>query len=216
MESLKTRIREHIQELLNNDASGHDWHHINRVVETAKYIQSKEGGDADLVEIAALLHDISDHKLNGGILNDGGRAAYEFLINEGVDTKLASKVSDIVDSVSFKGAHVQDAPPSLEAKIVQDADRLDAIGAMGIARVFAYGGTKKQSMHDPELQPKLHTSFEEYAKAKTTSINHFYEKLLLLRDRLHTATAKEIGQERHEFMEKYLDQFYKEWNSDFE
>lgn len=216
MSELVQRIKSHVKNQLEDDASGHDWYHIERVFKTAQHLQSKEGGDRELVEIAALLHDISDHKLNGGILNDGGRVSQQILLDEGCDDEFARKVADIVDAVSFKGAGVEDKPSSLEAQIVQDADRLDAIGAIGIARVFAYGGSKNQAMHDPQLTPKLHSSFEEYVGAKTTSINHFYEKLLLLHERLHTATAKEIGKERHLIMERYLDQFYNEWDSKFE
>ena len=182
----------------------------------AKQIQSREGGDLLIIEIAALLHDISDHKLNGGILNDGGRVSKEILLKEGATEVFADRVAQIVDSVSFKGAEVQDKVDSLEAKIVQDADRLDAIGAIGIARAFAYGGAKGQAMYDPELDPTLHSSFEGYLNSKTTSINHFHEKLLLLKDRLHTAAAKKIGQERHDFMLAFLKQFDREWNSTFE
>lgn len=216
MNPLVANIIDRVKKQLEKDASGHDWYHIERVWNTAKHLQSKEGGDLLTVEIAALLHDISDHKLNGGILNDGGRVAYDLLIQEGCEHKFAQNVAEIVDSVSFKGAEVEDKPASLEAKIVQDADRLDAIGAIGIARVFAFGGAKKQPMYNPDHAPTRHTSFEEYASAKTTSINHFYEKLLLLHERLHTATAKKIGKERHLIMERYLDQFFKEWNSEFE
>lgn len=216
MNSLCQKIESLVKEQLSDDASGHDWFHIERVLNTARYLQSKEGGNLELIEISALLHDISDHKLNGGKLNDGGRVSYDILLKEGCNESFAAKIAEIVDSISYKGAEVKDNTASLEAMIVQDADRLDAIGAIGIARVFAYGGAKKQAMHDPKLDPKLHSSFEEYVNAKTTSINHFHEKLLLLRDRLHTSTAKKIGKDRHEFMERYLDQFHKEWNSKFE
>lgn len=216
MGSLSKKIEALVKKQLEEDASGHDWFHIERVLNTARYLQSIEGGNLDLIEIAALLHDISDHKLNGGILNHGGKVSYQILISEGCEEPFAEKVAAIVDSVSFKGADVKDTPSSLEAMIVQDADRIDAVGAIGIARVFAYGGSKHQAMYDPDLDPTLHSSFEEYANAKTTSINHFHEKLLLLHDRLHTATAKKIGRERHDFMVRYLDQFHKEWNSNFE
>ena len=214
--SLVDRIEQIVKETLEADASGHDWYHINRVVQNAKQIQSREGGDLLTIEIAALLHDISDHKLNGGILNDGGRVSKEILLKEGATEVFADRVAQIVDSVSFKGAEVQDKVDNLEAKIVQDADRLDAIGAIGIARAFAYGGAKGQAMYDPELDPTLHSSFEDYVNSKTTSINHFHEKLLLLKDRLHTAAAKKIGQERHDFMLAFLKQFDREWNSTFE
>jgi uncharacterized protein len=178
----------------------------------ACYIQEREGGDREIVELAALLHDISDHKFNGGKLNAGGAIAFDLLLELGASEECAGQVRDIVDKVSFKGAGLQDAMPTLEGKIVQDADRLDAIGAIGVGRTFAYGGHKGQAMYDPELEVVMHESFEQYAHARSSTINHFYEKLLLLADRLHTATAKEIGQERHRFMEQFLAQFYKEWN----
>lgn len=216
MNALTEKIQELVKTQLSEDSSGHDWFHIERVLKTAQYLQSKEGGDLHIIEIAALLHDISDHKLNGGILNNGGRVSHDILIKEGCSETFAQKIAEIVDSISFKGADVKDTPQSLEAMIVQDADRLDAIGAIGIARVFAYGGSKNQAMYEPDLSPSLHSSFEEYVNSKTTSINHFHEKLLLLRDRLHTSTAKKIGEERHVFMKRYLQQFYKEWNSTFE
>lgn len=194
------------------DASGHDWHHIMRVYNTACYIQEKEGGNREIVELAALLHDISDHKMNGGKLNAGGAVAYDILIDLGASEETASQVRSIVDKVSFKGAKTEDGMTELEGMIVQDADRLDAIGAIGIARTFAYGGHKGQSMYDPELEVVLHTSFEQYANARSSTINHFYEKLLLLAERLNTPTAREIGKERHAFMEQFLEHFYNEWN----
>ncbi len=215
MVDLVKKIELIVKNTLEDDTSGHDWYHINRVVQNAKHIQSSEGGNALTIEIAALLHDISDHKLNGGILNDGGRVSKEILLQEGASLDFATDVAQIIDSVSFKGAEVKDKVETLEAKIVQDADRLDAIGAIGIARAFAYGGAKGQAMYDPNLDPNIHSSFEEYVNSITTSINHFHEKLLLLKDRLHTATAKRIGQERHDFMLAFLKQFDREWNSNF-
>jgi uncharacterized protein len=201
-----------LQEQFKDDATGHDWYHIQRVYELACFIQSKEGGNKTVIQLAALLHDISDHKFNGGKLNVGGQIGYELLRKNGCPKEIASKVKDIIDVVSFKGALVQDKPTTLEAKIVQDADRLDAIGAIGIARAFAYGGNKNRPIYDPNIQPVLHESFEAYAKSKSHTINHFYEKLLLLKDRLHTKTAKKIGEERHQYMITFLDQFKAEWN----
>jgi uncharacterized protein len=212
MKTLITQIEQFVNDIFSNDFSGHDWHHINRVRNLALTIQLKEGGDRDIIELASLLHDISDHKLNGGILNVNGDEAFKTLINFGAEETLSRKVKEIVDCISFKGANVPDIPTSLEAKIVQDADRLDAIGAIGIARTFAYGGSKKQPIYDAKVKTKLHDSFEEYAKGGTHTINHFYEKLLLLKDRLHTKTAIEIGEKRHQIMIQFLDDFFEEWN----
>jgi len=207
------KVYEIVKKNFESDTTGHDWHHIQRVVDIALYIQSKEGGDREIVELAALLHDISDHKLNGGKLNHGGEVATQILGELGFPSDKTAKVATIVDAVSFKGAGVADKIDSLEGQIVQDADRLDAIGAIGIARAFAYGGHKNRPIYLHEKAPEMHDSFENYANAKSHTINHFYEKLLLLKDRLHTASAKKIGQQRHDFMEKYLEQFYNEWNS---
>lgn len=201
-----------VKKQFENDAGGHDLAHIERVVEMARVIQRHEGGNLEIIELAALLHDISDHKLNGGKLNAGAAVARDLLLNLGYDPAKTEEVALIIDKVSYKGADVPDQMESLEGKIVQDADRLDAIGAIGIGRTFAYGGHKGHSMHIDELQPVRHESFESYAFAKSTTVNHFYEKLLLLKDRLHTTTAKEIGEERHAFMEQFLERFLQEWN----
>ena len=206
------KIKTKLQTELEKEATGHDWHHINRVYDNACFIQSKEGGNRNIVELAALLHDISDHKFNGGKLNEGGKIAFQLLIENGCDEKTALHVKEIVDSVSFKGANVLDEVISLEGQIVQDADRLDAIGAIGIARAFAFGGNRNRPIYEPSSAPILHNTFEEYSVSKSHTINHFYEKLLLLKDRLHTKTAIEIGKERHLFMEDFLNQFYNEWN----
>ena len=205
-------IKTHVQSKFEIEATGHDWYHIERVYNTSCFLQSKEGGNRSVIELAALLHDISDHKFNGGKLNEGGNIAFQLLIENGCDESTAAHVRQIVDSVSFKGANVKDEINSLEAKIVQDADRLDAIGAIGIARAFAFGGNRNRPIYEPSSAPTLHATFEEYSVAKSHTINHFYEKLLLLKDRLHTQTAIEIGKERHLFMEDFLKQFYKEWN----
>lgn len=197
-----------------DDVTGHDIFHIIRVLEMARFLQSKEGGDLELIEYAAILHDLDDHKFNGGKLNQGGNAAKSLLIKNGIDYSTAEAVKEIVDQVSFKGANTEcdTNKMSLNAMIVQDADRLDAIGAIGIARTFAYGGSKKQKFYHPDLKPKLHNSFEEYVNSETTSINHFHEKLLLLKNRLNTNTAKEIAEDRHRFMEEFLSRFDAEWN----
>lgn len=213
MSELIEKVKKHVQKLFEHDATGHDWFHIERVHELSCHLQSIEGGNLEIVELSALLHDISDHKMNGGKLNEGGTVAFNLLIEFGAENTLAEKVKEIVDAVSFKGANVMDNMKTLEGKIVQDADRLDAIGAIGIARAFAFGGNKNRQMYVPDSEPIMHGSFEMYASSKSHTINHFYEKLLLLKDRLNTESAKKIGQKRHDFMLNYLDQFFNEWNT---
>jgi uncharacterized protein len=198
MSLLIENVKEKVQGIFVHDTTGHDWFHFERVLKMAEFLQSQEGGD---------------HKMNGGILNAGGKVAFDMLIELGYDVKKANFVKEIVDGVSYKGAHVQDSMQTLEGKIVQDADRLDAIGAIGVARAFAYGGSKNRPMYVPDFSPTMHASFEEYASSKSHTVNHFYEKLLLLEARLHTPSAKKIGKERHVFMEQFLEQFYNEWNS---
>jgi len=206
------KIKDLIKEKFAVDATGHDYHHIFRVYEMAKHLHSIEGGDLMLIEVAALLHDISDHKFNGGKLDEGGSVAGNLCIEHGCSIEFAQQIKHIVNSVSFKGANVLDGASGKEAYIVQDADRLDALGAIGIARAFAYGGNANRPIYSPEQAPKLHSTFEEYANAKSHTINHFYEKLLLLKDRLHTQTAKEIGDKRTLLMLHFLEEFYNEWN----
>jgi uncharacterized protein len=206
-------IKQLIKEQFSGEGSGHDWYHIERVYKMACAIQEKEGGDREIVELSALLHDISDHKLNGGKLNAGGDEARKLLLELNYDPERTEKIAKIVDAVSFKGALVDDVMDSIEGKIVQDADRLDAIGAIGIARAFAYGGSRNRPMYEPDFAPELHDNFQEYASSKSHTINHFYEKLLLLKTRLHTTTAKKVGEERHAFMMSFLDQFYSEWET---
>lgn len=213
MSQLVEIVKDKVKAIFAHDTTGHDWFHIERVLNMSVFLQSNEGGDLEIVQLAALLHDISDHKMNGGILNAGGNVAYEMLKELNYDLSKAELVKEIVDGVSYKGAHVKDSMQRLEGKIVQDADRLDAIGAIGIARAFAYGGSKNRPMYVPDYAPKMHASFEEYASSKSHTVNHFYEKLLLLEARLHTPSAKKIGKERHMFMEQFLEQFYNEWNS---
>lgn len=210
--TLVEKVEGSIKEQFLDDASGHDWYHIKRVYNLALFIHQKEGGDKEIIELAALLHDISDHKFNGGKLDEGGKVAYQLLIELGCDKERAEKVKYIVDNVSYKGADTKAEMNSKEGEIVQDADRLDAIGAIGIARTFAYGGHKNQPMYEPEKEAVQHKNFEEYASAKTNTINHFYEKLLLLKDRLNTATAIELGQQRHDYMENFLKEFLQEWD----
>ncbi len=203
---------EYVKSQQEGESSGHDWWHTYRVWKNAQHIaQSEAGSDSLIVELAALLHDIADHKFHGGDLSIGPKTARIWLTQLGLPPKKIDRVVEIIASVSFKGAHVQDQMESLEGKIVQDADRLDAIGAIGVARTFAYGGHAGHEMYDPQLKPTLHDSFEAYTQEKSTTVNHFYEKLLLLKERMHTQTAKIIAEERHLFMEKFLTQFFSEW-----
>lgn len=197
------------QEMLKGD-SGHDWSHVLRVNNTAKKIAKKEKADLFIVELSTLFHDIADSKFTNGDETIAPRKIKDFLNSLKVDTETIEKVNYIVEHMSFKKN--QPTEKSLEFKVVQDADRLDAIGAIGIARAFSFGGYKNRLMYNPEEKPNLNQTKEQYVKAEGTTINHFYEKLLLLKDLMNTETAKAIAKKRHKFMEKYLDQFYKEWN----
>lgn len=201
-----------VRERFTGEGADHDWYHIERVYRLAVFLQSEEGGDLMLISCASLLHDISDHKLNGGILNDGGRVTREILADLGHEDAFAAKVAEIVDGVSFKGAGVPDKPTSLEMQIVQDADRLDAMGAIGIARAFHFGGSRNRPFFSPDQLPTKHATFEAYSTDKSHTINHFHEKLLLLQDRLHTNAAKELGESRHQLMADFVDAFYEDWN----
>ncbi|MCE2743714.1 MAG: HD domain-containing protein [Fluviicola sp.] len=207
-----SQIKSMIQKQFENESTGHDWFHIERVYNMAAFLQKTEGGDLEIIELSALLHDVSDHKFNGGSATLGGDIAFEKLINLNYSSIKAEKVREIINQVSFKGANVEHLTSSIEAKIVQDADRLDAIGAIGIARAFAYGGNKERPLYDPSIPPILHDSFDAYKNAKSHTINHFHEKLLLLRSKLNTRTAINIGNERHEFLELFLKNFMNEWN----
>ena len=206
------KTKEYVRSKLGNEATGHDWWHAFRVWKTAKYIAKKEGGDLFIIELAALLHDISDWKFNKGSSSPGLKLARNWLKNLKVDEKIIQRVCDIIKDVSFKGAGVKSKMETKEGKIVQDADRLDTLGAIGIARVFAYGGCAKREIHNPKIKFKLHKNFKQYRQGGKTSINHFYDKLLLLKDLMNTKTGKKLAGERHEFLEKYLKQFFKEWN----
>lgn len=204
------KTAEYIKQEFSNDSSGHDWWHIYRVWKNALAINETEKGDSFIIQLAALLHDLDDWKFNESEDETPLRARL-WLDSCSIEPHLADKVCSIIKHISYKGAHVENKMDSLEGFIVQDADRLDAIGAIGIARTFAYGGYKNRMMYDPESKPELHKSFEEYKNSKSDTINHFYEKLLLLKDRMNTETAKKIAEERHEVMLKFLEQFMKEW-----
>jgi len=212
MDTVTNSIHLFVKERFESFEGSHDWFHIERVWKTAKYLQSQEGGNLEVIELAALLHDIADHKYNDGDFLKGASVAFDLLISHGASEKLAKEVSEIIAIVSFKGANVVDETASLEGKIVRDADRLDAIGAIGIARAFAYGGSRNRPLYNPEIAPRLHNSKEDYYTSKSHTINHFYEKLLLLKERMETKTAQDLATERQQVMLNFLMQFKKEWN----
>jgi uncharacterized protein len=203
-----------IRSKLEGEGSGHDWWHIDRVRNTALRIATDEKADAFVIELGALLHDIADWKFHNGDTEAGPQAANEWLTSINTDHEVIDHVSDIVRTISFKGAGVQTTMKTLEGMIVQDADRLDALGAIGIARAFAYGGSKQRPMHDPTIQAEPHQTFEAYQSSNGTTINHFYEKLLLLKDRMNTNAGRKLAEERHRYMEGYLKEFYREWNGE--
>lgn len=205
------KTTDHVKGLLSGEGSGHDWWHIVRVWNNAKNISQFEKVDTFVVELAALLHDIADWKFNNGDENVGAIKARKWLDSLKVDKKTIDHVCEIIANSSYKGAKVKSKIKTLEGKVVQDADRLDAIGAIGIGRTFAYGGHMKREMFNPNIKPTLHKTAEEYKNNNSNTINHFYEKLLLLKDLMNTNTAKKIAVERHKFMKVFLDRFYKEW-----
>lgn len=197
---------------LQNAEGGHDWFHIELVWRNAKLITQTENANLFVVELAALLHDIADSKFNNGDEEIGPRKAREILLMHNISVEIIDHVVAIIENVSFKGGNAIKTFNSIELQIVQDADRLDAIGAIGIARAFNYGGFKNRALFDPTIQPNLTQSKEEYKNSTAPTINHFYEKLLLLKNLMNTATGKQLAQQRHQFMENYLEQFYLEWN----
>ena len=203
----------HVRQILAGDSSGHDWWHIDRVRKNALQIAREEGADLPLVELAALLHDIADWKFHGGDETAGPKAAREWLLANDLEPHLIDAVCEIIAQISFKGAGVVTNMSNLAGKCVQDADRLDAIGAIGVARAFAFGGHFGRAMYDPTVPPELHASFAAYKSNGGPTINHFYEKLLLLKDRLQTDAGRRIALQRHEFMLSFLKQFFDEWNS---
>lgn len=212
-DEVKEKVKEFVKERLEGKDSAHDWWHVHRAWKNAVRIGKEEGGDLFVIELAALLHDVEDWKFSDS-RDSGKNLAREWLEEMGVSDDIVSRVTDIVENVSFKGAGVDSEMESLEGKIVQDADRLDAIGAIGIARCFAYGGSEGKPIHEPGEEPEDHETFEEYRKSDSSSINHFHEKLLLLKDRMNTETAEEIAEGRHEFMEEFLERFHEEWEGE--
>ena len=201
-----------VKEKLEGAEAGHDWFHIERVWKLSKKIAEKEGGNLEVIELSALLHDIADPKFHNGDETLALKISQNFLEEIHVNAKLIEQVLFVIKNISFKNRAEAPENPPLELQIVQDADRLDAIGAIGIARTFNFGGFKNNLMYHPEIKPNLGMNKEEYKKSNGTTINHFYEKLLLLKDLMNTETAKKIASERHNFMLQFLDEFYKEWN----
>ena len=202
-----------VKEQLANAEGGHDWFHIERVFNNALLISKTERVDKIVVSLAALLHDIADSKFHNGDETIGPKIAREFLFNLNVDSAVIEHVINIIENISFKGGNVSRKFHSKELDVVQDADRLDAIGAIGIARCFNYGGFKNRQLYNPDIKPNLKMTKEEYKVSTAPTINHFYEKLLLLKDKMNTKTGLKIALQRHEYMECFLKQFYNEWEA---
>lgn len=204
---------EFVKQKFADESSGHDWWHLYRVWQLSKTIAKGEAKvDLQIAELAALLHDIADWKFHGGDEEAGPKAAREWLTSQQIDEADILHIEDIIRTISFKGAGVASNMKTLEGKIVHDADKLDAIGALGIARAFAYGGAMGKVMHIPGQKAVLHNNFEDYKNTKSSTVGHFYEKLLLLRDRMYTKTGKKLAEHRHKYMEQYLEEFYAEWD----
>lgn len=203
---------EFVKQTLEGAEAGHDWFHTERVWKLSKIIANREGGDDLIIQLAALLHDIADAKFHNGNEMIGVTMASEFLHRLNLDETIIGKILFIIKYISFKNRNELTEEPSLELKIVQDADRLDAIGAIGIARAFNFGGFKNNLIYHPDIKPNIYKNKVEYKLYNGTTINHFYEKLLLLKDLMNTTTAREIAEERHHFMLLFLEKFYEEWN----
>ena len=201
-----------VKETLKNAEGGHDWFHILRVLNNSKLIGATENVDLLTVELGALLHDIADSKFHDGDETVGPKVARAFLSTQQVSEEVIVHVIKIIENISFKGGNSNQQFQSKELDVVQDADRLDALGAIGIARAFNYGGFKGRGLYDPEIPPNLSMNKEQYKASTAPTINHFYEKLLLLKDRMNTKTGKQLAEKRHEYMQAYLEQFYQEWN----
>jgi uncharacterized protein len=203
-----------VKSQLEHAEGGHDWFHIERVYNNTVAIAKNEKCDLLVCQLGALLHDIADSKFHNGDEAIGPETARKFLDGESVAEEIVEQVILIIENISFKGGNFEKQFNSIELQVVQDADRLDAIGAIGIARTFNYGGFKNRTIYNPEIKPNLTMSKEEYKKTDSPTINHFYEKLLLLKDIMNTNSGKEIAQKRHEFMETFLEQFYGEWEGE--
>jgi len=216
MRKILLSTQKFVENALSGEGSGHDWWHIYRVWNTAKHLAKKEGGDLLVIELSSLLHDIADRKFNAGSVKRGTEKVHAFLHSIKVEEKIIEQVCEIVQFSSFASSFLPDGTrrkmSTLEGKIVQDADRLDAIGAIGIARAFAYGGHKGTEIYNPTIKPTLPTSKKQYTQGETHTINHFYEKLLLLKDLMNTKTAQKIAINRHKYMEQFLKEFINEWD----
>jgi uncharacterized protein len=203
-----------VKEKLENAEGGHDWFHIERVFKNAVSISDNEVCDVTVLKLGALLHDIADSKFHNGDETVGPKIAREFLESENLNEATIQHVINIIENVSFKGGNTEKTFSSVELNIVQDADRLDAIGAIGIARTFNYGGFKNRPLYNPKIAPNLRMSKEEYKNSEAPTLNHFYEKLLLLKDKMNTETGKQMAKDRHQFMTTFLSQFYAEWDGE--
>ena len=203
-----------VKQQLTGAEGGHDWFHIERVYRNSLLLAQSETCDETVVKLGALLHDIADSKFHNGDETIGPKVARTFLESQNVNETIIGHVLNIIENISFKGGNFEKKFHSKELEIVQDADRLDAIGAIGIARTFNYGGFKNRPLYNPNIAPNLHMSKEEYKASEAPTINHFYEKLLLLKDKMNTETGKQLALERHHFMEHFLSQFYAEWDGE--
>ena len=203
-----------VKEKLENAEGGHDWFHIERVYKNSLLIAKEEDCDLTVVQLGALLHDIADSKFHNGDETVGSRTARTFLESESVSEETIVHVINIIENISFKGGNFEKKFNSKELEIVQDADRLDAIGAIGIARCFNYGGFKNRGLYNPDIQPNLNMGKEEYKNSQSPTLNHFYEKLLLLKDKMNTPTGKKLAEARHQYMEDFLSQFLAEWEGE--
>lgn len=203
------KTKQFVKVELSNEGSGHDWYHIERVYNMSKYIAKKENADLFIVEMAALLHDIDDWKFSD-IYNT--TLTEEFLKSVKVNEEESNRILNIIKTMSYKGGVVNSTQNTIEGMVVQDADRLDALGAIGIARAFAYGGNKNRSIYDPSIKPMDFKSLDEVKNKDNHTVNHFYEKLFKLKDLMNTETAKEIATKRHKYMEDFIEEFYLEWN----
>jgi uncharacterized protein len=211
MQNLVDRVAARIKAQFAGESSGHDWHHINRVWQLTRQIAEQEGANREIAELGALVHDIADWKFHDGDDSVGPREAELLLAREGAAPHVIAAVVDIVATISYKGAGVTTGMRTLEGQCVQDADRLDAIGAIGIARCFAYGGHAGRLIHDPDEPPVMHQTAAAYKASKGASLNHFYEKLFLLKERMNTPTGRALAEPRHQFMQDFVTQFLAEW-----
>ena len=214
MSNLIEKTKAFVKQQLQDAEGGHDWFHIERVYNNALLIAKGEECNLLIVQLGALLHDIADSKFHDGDETVGPALAWRFLENENVPEEIILQVVNIIENISFKGGNFEKKFHSKELDIVQDADRLDALGAIGIARTFNYGGFKNRALYDPQIKPNLSMTKEEYKASTAPTLNHFYEKLLLLKDRMNTETGKQLAEQRHRYMEDFLSQFYAEWNGE--